>query len=238
MMESFLWAAKETLRRKGMQIEGTEHTPQKPELWMFLYRGAVALVAALLAWLVLWLLPSVYGAATVATIVVLAVWYLAGLAASGAEYDLAKFLVKPTDNAEYDGNRSFAVYLVLLVVRPLCVWLLCFHFNFTWLLTAMLLAACSVQGLLAGSIALPKLRLQWILAIAFSIIACGVSAHWTIRPGWFLLFLLATLVAAILPQVIAARVPTDVLHAPQQRKTVYFFFETVLLLLGLLEMAA
>lgn len=126
----------------------------------------------------------------------------------------------------------------MLIVRPLCIWLLCLHFNLAWLLAAMLLAAVSVQSLLAGSITQPKVRPQWIIAIVISLIACGISAHWTLRPAWLLLFLLATLVAAILPQAIASRVPESLLHAPQQRKVVYYFFEMILLLLSLLEMVA
>ena len=238
MIESFLWAAKETLKRKGLQIDGTERIPKRPELWMFLYRGIVVLASVLLAWLLMWLIPSRYGAATAATIVILAIWYFFGLMPSGAEYELAKYVVPTSEDEEYDAKRSFALYLVLLIVRPLCVWLLCLHFNLAWLLAAMLLAAVSVQSLLAGSITQPKVRPQWIIAIVTSLIACGISAHWTFRPAWLLLLLLSTLVAAILPQVISSRVPEALLHAPQQRKVVYYFFEVILLLLGLLEMAA
>ena len=238
MMESFLWAAKETLKRRGMQFEGTERVPKKPELWMFLYRGIVALASALLAWLLIWLVPSRYGAATAATIAVLAVWFYSGLTVSGAEYELAKTIVPTSDDADYDAKRSFALYLLLLVLRPLCVWILCLHFNLAWLLAAMLLAAVSVQSLLAGGITQLKVRPQWTIAIVASLVACGVSAHWTYRPAWLLLTLLAALIAAILPQTIASRIPENLLHTPQKRKVIYYFFEMILLLLGLLEMAA
>ncbi|MBP5638203.1 MAG: hypothetical protein J6X55_01900 [Victivallales bacterium] len=239
MIESFLWAAKETLRRRGLHFESSDKIPTKPEFWMFLYRGAVVFCSMIAAWILLWLLSSApFVGAFLATAAVLAIWYFTGISEKGAEHELSQHWLRPSDDAHYDGNRTFALYLALLILRPLCIYFLCLRFNVAWLLAAMLLAAVSVQSFLAGKDSGKKFLPQWILALLVTVLVCGIWAQCMSRPGWLVLVLLASLIAYILPQIAESRIDSLQLQQQHLRKIAYYVFETILLLIGLLEIAA
>ncbi|MBQ6472784.1 MAG: hypothetical protein IJJ33_12440 [Victivallales bacterium] len=231
-MEQILTALKEV---SSLHLgEGTASA--RPACWLrVVLRALLGLVCGLLGGLILWLIP---GDRAVGTL--LATLAVVGLRACLAHpSDKNAFLDLSADFAPVDletkaPNQFFrqAIFNILLLVRPLCLYFILLHHNFLWLCAAAALA----QAIRIDEETAPENRrpvaLHWLAATVITL-AVGAFASKVIdgQQSMFILSVIAVILCWLFPYML------DRLCAHRTPAAMLYLGETAALVLGLLGQA-
>jgi len=231
-MEQILTALKEV---SSLNLEnGAVST--RPAGWLrVVMRALLGLACGLAGGLVLWLVPGDRAVGTL--LATLAVVGLRALLAHPS--DKSAFLDLSADFAPKDSDTNSpnpffrqAIFNVLLLVRPLCLYFILLHRNFLWLCAAAALA----QAIRTDEEAAPEnrrpLAAHWFAAAAITLlVGAFASKVFAGQQGMFILAVIAIILCWLLPYML------DRLCARRTPSAMLFLGEAAALILGLLGQA-
>ena len=198
-------------------------------------RSFLGLLCGLIGGLILWLVP---GDRAVGTL-------LAALAVVGLRAWLAHpsektaFLELSADFApkdlETDSPNPFfrqAIFNILLMVRPLCLYFILLHHNFLWLAAAAALAEAIRQDELTSPEARRPVAPHWFVAAVITLtVGAFASKVFEGQQSMFILSVIAVILCWLFPYML------DRLCARRIPSVMLFLGETMALILGLLGQA-
>ncbi len=198
-MKSFLKALASVSK---LNLEIAEKDKSAPADWqLVLARSLVALVCAVAAALVLWLMPQnrmVAALLATAAVVALRNYFCLPSERSGLVEVSALLTPKTTQPSEHAAYQH-AIFNIVLVARPVCIFLILLNCNFLWLIPAAALSyATAISSVEEDSVG------AWISACAVTLIvgaitskACGTLS------GMFFISIIACVICWLLSFSIA-----------------------------------
>ena len=225
---------------------GGESQPDSPPgaEWIVLARTLLTLIATLAAALVLWMVKDQLIAALLATAAFVAVRF--ALTAS-YEHDGTVAMVQKLRAGKTLSETELyyrnAIFNLLLILRPLAIFCLCLRDSCLWLVPCAALATAVMTELTAGGdrsatgpATLPR---HWLTAAAIVLVAAGLGSRLSPdRDGMFILGILATVFAWLLPAMITKFWPVRDFASRDQARAVYLYLgEIAILVVGLLGLA-
>lgn len=228
-MKSFLQAIYSVSRMKGNVHDGMGR--ELPTPWqMVLARTLMGLLWGLCGFLVLWLVPGDrYVGVILGTLAVqsLRLWSCRPEERKGILEALSLLMPKAPEKTEDISYRQ-ACFDGLLLVRPLCIYVILLGGNWLWLPAAaalsMALSLDEGNRKYAG--------LHWFCAVSVSLL-CGAigSRAFPGQGGMFIMSILAAAICWMMSPVL------DVLKLRTSRECTLFIGETVAFILGMLGQA-
>lgn len=212
--------------------------------WIVLARTLLALVATLAAALVLWMVKDPLIAALLATAAFVAVRF--ALTASYEHDGTVAMVQKLRPGKTLSETELYyrnAIFNLLLVLRPLAIFCLCLRYSCIWLVPCAALATAIMTELTTtddssatGLAALPR---HWLAAAGIVLVAAGMGSRLSPdRDGMFILGILASVFAWLLPAMITKFWPPREFASLDQARAVYLYLgEIAILGLGLLGLA-
>ncbi len=179
-----------------------EKDKSAPADWMLvLARSIVALVYSFAAGLVLWLMPqSRLVAALLATVAVVALRnYFLPIAERSGLVEVASLLTPQTKQSGEQAAYQHAIFNVVLIARPVCIFVLLLYCNFLWLVAAAALgyavAIASVKDDAPG---------EWVSACAVTLAVGALSSKVCAAfSGMFFISIIACILCWLLTFAIA-----------------------------------
>jgi hypothetical protein len=220
-MKSFLAAIKAVSR---VEIALPDRKIVVPKAWqMVVARALLALAWGLAGLLVLWLLPDkgLVGVALATLAVVAARWYLCRPEEREGMMEVYRMVAKSLPQEDLFARQ--AIQNVIMLIRPILIFLLLWQGCWAWLVIAGTLgmaAALTVSGLEKG-------QCCWGAAAAISLVIGALVGRLSFASGnLFLMAVIATIVSWLLAKVLEGR-------EEMTANTTLFIGETAILLIGI-----
>ncbi len=209
--------------------------------WIVLARTLLAVIATAAAGVVLWMVKDRLIAALLATAAFVAV--RCTLSAS-YEREGAVAIVQKLRPGKWLSETELyyrnAIFNLLLLLRSLGIFCLCLRYSCLWLVPCAALATAVMTELTAADgdsrAALPR---HWLMAAAIVLVTTGFGSRLSpALDGMFILGLLATVFAWLLPAMITKFWPASEFTSLDQARAVYLYLgEIAILCVGLLGLA-
>ena len=201
-----------------------------PSDWqLVLARALVAAIYAVAAALILWLMPqNRLVAALIATAVTVALRnYLLLPSERGGLVEVSTMLTPVTAHQSEQAAYQHAIFNLVLVARPVCIFLLLHNRNFLWLIPAAALgyavAIASVKDDAPG---------EWVAAVAVTLVVGAISSKACCSlSGMFFISIIACIICWLLSFALAK------LQFKDRFNSTLYIAELAALLLGMVGLA-
>lgn len=259
-MKAFILALAEVSRLRLQPLLAADEASIQPrreaakQEWIVLARSSLAIVAALIATLLLWMIKDPLVGALLATAGFCA--FRAALAVAYEREGAVALLHKlypgrlASDTEQYYRQ---AIFQLLLILRPLAVFCLCWRGHCLWLVVGATLATAVMTELTMGTDA-PAQRdddnasrsglkfsvpRHWLVAWLIVLLITGFGSRLFAGQGnVFIQGILASLVAWLMPPMLVRFVPVDSFARLEHARAAYLYLgELIVLLIGLLGLA-
>ncbi|MGI6354497.1 MAG: hypothetical protein GX937_08300 [Lentisphaerae bacterium] len=227
---------------QGETADARAHDVEAPgAAWFVLARALLAVAATAAAAIVLWMVTDQLIAALLATAAFIAV-----RCALAADYEregavaIMQKLRPGNTLSETELYYRNAIFNLLLLLRPLAIFCLCLRYSCLWLVPCAALATAVMTELTEedgdSRTALPR---HWLMAAAIVLVTTGLGSRLSPeRDGMFILGILATVFAWLLPAMITKFWPPREFANLDQARAVYLYLgEIAILCVGLLGLA-